>query len=221
MLEFLLSAGNTQCPPRKLRLYVCGCARRLWHLLVDERSRQALLAGERYAEGRVPEEEREAAFQDALQVSQGHQQGKVEWSAAAAAASVLIPYSQGVAGVPQHAREALAGGRRRLSRAKAARATAEAEQVIQLRLLRCIFGNPFCPMRCDPAWLNADVVRLAHGASDERLLPSGELDPQRLLVLADALEDAGCANTDVLGHLRGPGPRVRGCWVVDMLTGRE
>jgi hypothetical protein len=47
------------------------------------------------------------------------------------------------------------------------------------------------------------------------------LDPDRLAILADALEDAGCDNTDILSHLRGQGPHVRGCWVVDLLLGKE
>src|SRR5262249_31345590 len=88
-------------------------------------------------------------------------------------------------------------------------------------LLRDIFGNPFCPVRCPPAWRTADVLALARAAYDERILPSGELDPQRLLILADALEEAGCANPEILNHLRGPGPHVRGCWALDLLTGRE
>jgi len=90
----------------------------------------------------------------------------------------------------------------------------------QTALLRDIFGNPFRPVVINPAWLTPDVVRLAHAAYDERILPSGHLDPQRLLVLADGLEDAGCSDADVLSHLRGSGVHVRGCWVVDRLTGR-
>src|SRR5262245_12673356 len=73
------------------------------------------------------------------------------------------------------------------------------EEAAQAELLRCIGGNPFRPVRCDPAWLAPTVVRLARGAYDERLLPSGHLDPQRLQVLADALEEAGCEYADVLG----------------------
>jgi hypothetical protein len=42
----------------------------------------------------------------------------------------------------------------------------------------------------------------------------------RLPVLADALEDAGCGDPAVLGHLRGPGPHARGCWVVDLVLGK-
>ena len=61
------------------------------------------------------------------------------------------------------------------------------------------------------------MVALAQAAYDERELPAGTLDTTRLAVLADALEEAGCVQADILGHLRGPGPHVRGCWAVDLL----
>jgi hypothetical protein len=64
------------------------------------------------------------------------------------------------------------------------------------------------------------VTGLAPAAYEERALPSGELDPARLAVLADALEDTGCADSEVLGHLRGPGPHVRGCWALDLILGK-
>src|SRR5262245_57779436 len=60
----------------------------------------------------------------------------------------------------------------------------------------------------------------ARRAYEERSLPSGHLDPARLLVLADALEEAGCADADLPGHLRGPGPHVRGCWALDLILGK-
>jgi hypothetical protein len=88
-------------------------------------------------------------------------------------------------------------------------------------LLRDIFGNPFRPVSINPAWLTPTVTDLATVAYEERALPSGELDPARLAVLADALEEAGCDNADLLSHLRSPGPHVRGCWAVDLLTGRS
>ena len=62
---------------------------------------------------------------------------------------------------------------------------------------------------------------LAEAAYDRRHLPSGELDPARLAVLADALEEAGCTDPDLLDHLRGPGPHYRGCWVIDLLLGKQ
>src|SRR5262249_55694135 len=90
-------------------------------------------------------------------------------------------------------------------------------------LLRDLFGNPFRPAAVDPAWLawNDGVVgRLAEAAYSERESPSGQLSPARLALVADALEDAGCADADLLGHLRSSGPHVRGCWAVDRLSGR-
>jgi hypothetical protein len=63
-------------------------------------------------------------------------------------------------------------------------------------------------------------VALAQAAYDDLILPAGTLDSARLLLLADALEDAGCADADLLGHLRGEGPHVRGCWAVDLVLGK-
>jgi hypothetical protein len=60
------------------------------------------------------------------------------------------------------------------------------------------------------------MTALARAAYEERL-PEGALDPARLHVLADAVEEAGCAEGDILTHLRGPGPHARGCWAVDAL----
>jgi hypothetical protein len=91
-------------------------------------------------------------------------------------------------------------------------------------LLRCIFANPFRPLPSFAASLLAGqdqvVVRLAQATYDERLWPSGYLDPARLAVLADALEENG-ADADLLDHHRDPGPHVRGCFVIDLLTGRK
>jgi hypothetical protein len=85
-------------------------------------------------------------------------------------------------------------------------------------LLRCLVGNPFRPSPvADPAWLawNGGTVRkLAEAIYDERAF-------DRLPVLADALEDAGCSDPELLGHLRGPGPHARGCWAVDLILGKE
>ncbi len=83
-------------------------------------------------------------------------------------------------------------------------------------LLQDIFGNPFHKPSLDPAWLawdNGLVRKLAQAIYDERAF-------ERLPILADALEDAGCADADLLNHCRQPGMHVRGCWVIDLLTER-
>jgi hypothetical protein len=91
-------------------------------------------------------------------------------------------------------------------------------------LLRCIFGNPFRPVSLDPSWLSWHdglVGCLAQAAFDERHLPSRTLDNVRLAILADALEEAGCTDADILSHLRGPGTHVHGCWAVDLCLGKS
>jgi len=88
----------------------------------------------------------------------------------------------------------------------------------QCFLLRDIFGTPFRPAPVvDPAWLawrGGAVRELARAAYEERRMPEGALDPVRLAVLADALEEAGCGDAELLGHLRGPGliVEVAGRW---------
>jgi hypothetical protein len=86
------------------------------------------------------------------------------------------------------------------------------EDAAQKVLLDDIIGNPFRPVRMNPAWLtwnDAIVDKLAEGIYNEKAF-------DRLPILADALEEAGCAERVILDHLRGPGPHTRGCWVVDL-----
>jgi hypothetical protein len=80
--------------------------------------------------------------------------------------------------------------------------------------IRCIFGNPFRPVALDPAWLTPNVAALARAIYTNRRFAD-------MPILADALEEAGCTNDDVLGHCRSGQEHVRGCWVVDLLTGRQ
>jgi hypothetical protein len=90
----------------------------------------------------------------------------------------------------------------------------------QCDLLRDIFGNPFRRIHISPAWLSWNdgiVPRLAQAAYEDRILPAGTLDNARLAVLADALEEAGCTDEQILTHLRSGGEHYRGCWVLDLL----
>ena len=91
----------------------------------------------------------------------------------------------------------------------------------QVPIVRDIFGNPFRSLVIDRSWLSVNVQAIAEAAYEERLLPAGTLDNNRLAILADALEDASCTDPAVLGHLRGPGPHVRGCHVLDAILGKE
>ena len=83
----------------------------------------------------------------------------------------------------------------------------------QASLVRDIYGNPFRPVTFDPAWRSATAAGLAGSMYTAR-------DFAAMPILADALEESGCDNPDVLAHCRGPGPHVRGCWVVDLVLGK-
>jgi hypothetical protein len=91
-------------------------------------------------------------------------------------------------------------------------------------LLRDVFANLFCSVRVEPSWLtwNAGTIsRLAQSAYDDLRLPEGTLASDGLVILADALEEAGCPDAAILAHCRSAGPHVRGCWVLDLLLGRR
>ena len=87
---------------------------------------------------------------------------------------------------------------------------------VELRLLLDISGAS-----CDRdvsanvlKWNGGCVVKVAAAIYDERAF-------DRMPILADALEDAGCDNADILNHCREPGEHVRGCWVLDLLLGKK
>jgi hypothetical protein len=89
-----------------------------------------------------------------------------------------------------------------------------AEARTQERLARCLFGNPFRPITFDPAWGTPAATAVARAIYEDRRFSD-------LPILADALEDAGCADAALLGHCRGPGPHAQGCWAVDLLLGKS
>jgi hypothetical protein len=88
------------------------------------------------------------------------------------------------------------------------------EETAQCDLLRDIFGNPFHHLTPDASWLTATVTQLAQAIYDERAF-------DRMPILGDSLEDAGCTDTSILEHCRGPGPHTRGCWVVDLILSKN
>ncbi|HEV3437459.1 MAG TPA: hypothetical protein VG122_08870 [Gemmata sp.] len=84
----------------------------------------------------------------------------------------------------------------------------------QAMLLQEVFGNPFRPITLNPTWLTSNVFALAQQMYDSR-------DFSAMPILADAIQDAGCDNEDILNHCREPGEHVRGCWCVDLILGRQ
>jgi hypothetical protein len=89
-----------------------------------------------------------------------------------------------------------------------------AEYKYQTKLLRDIFGNPFRPIALNPEWLTPTVKQLANQIYEQRAF-------ERMPILADALEEAGCTVAEVLEHCRSGKEHVRGCWVVDKVLGKE
>jgi hypothetical protein len=89
------------------------------------------------------------------------------------------------------------------------------ELEIHCELFRCVLGNPFRPVAFDAEWRSSTVMLLAQQTYDTR-------DFSTMPILADALQDAGCDNADILNHCRdADGVHVRGCWVVDLVLGKE
>jgi hypothetical protein len=187
---------------RRLRLFACACCRHIWDRLPTASARRAVLAAERHADGRAEKGELVAAR---AAVS------RLPWRPQALSAA-----SAARAAVAAVAREAWIGAQEA--------AINGVPDKVSCALLREIFGNPFRPPpRLDRAWLawnDGTVRRLARSAYEDRDLPAGTLNAAGLAVLADALEDAGCDDRNLLRHLRGRGPHVRGCWAVDPLLGK-
>lgn len=195
---------------RQLRLFVCASCRRLWHLLGDQTRQNNVELAERFVDGKASEEEIMARRREIYLADESGERSDeptlVRW---------CVLEGTGYGGPDVY--------RQQIEEALLEKHGAE-EDAGQAALLRDIFGNPFRPITIPPAvlaWNNATVVHLAQAAYEERHLPSGTLDNGRLVVLADALEEAGCTDADILGHLRGSGPHVRGCWVVDALLDKS
>jgi hypothetical protein len=101
------------------------------------------------------------------------------------------------------------------------------ERAAQCQIMRDVLGNPFRPLpprkgrraweeqfRRWREWNERAAFKLA-----EVIYREARFDDTP--VLADALEDAGCAEAAILEHLRSPGPHVRGCWALSLLLGQE
>jgi hypothetical protein len=204
-VSYHLKRARTTEGRRKLRLFGCACCRRVAHLFPEEPWWPLVALAEKLADGAARQSDLDAFLESAG----------------------LIP-REGEADHVRRGRECLllAVGRLSEPAAKAAlacswirialgwlKAEEAAESAVQADLLRCIFGNPFRPPIIDPSWIawnGGAVVGLAGTIYEERRF-------EDMPVLADALEAAGCFDEEVLGHLRGPGPHARGCFVIDLL----
>jgi hypothetical protein len=202
---YLLRAAGSQSR-RKARLAAAAGLRHFCANLSTEQ-RRAVTAAERYADGAIRFPELRAAAVRAGRGAGGTLPGAVarvtHREVADALWNTVVLFLPVVVGGPVYTNPPF----------PEARAYAERGRPM-MAILRCIFGNPFRPAATDLRWLTSAVVALARAIYADRAF-------DRLPILADALQDAGCDNPDVLGHCRGPGPHVRGCWVVDLLLGKK
>jgi len=199
---------------RKLRLFACACCRNVWHLLANAECRHAVEVAERFADGIANSNDMQlalASLDKARQVALrrtvpiGAPFSIERKQASFDAASACLSQSEHWFADCADAVQVLAPYR------EDARAT-------QIRLLHDIAGPiPFRQPFIDAhllRWHDGTIGKLAQAIYDERAF-------DRLPILGDALEDAGCHEAEVLDYCRRPGVHVRGCWVVDLLLGRE
>jgi hypothetical protein len=245
MLAFLRGKASE----RKLRLFACACCRSTWHLLTNTKGREAVEASERYADGVVGRRELAKAgrlaqyawtaidnarppmrklTRDAgkarcilaAAITAAKCSTEEDASEAAKYANICAAQTMGHQAAPlcplatynaPDTHEELAGRQKQYGR--------------HCRILHDLFGNPFRPSPPLPpavlAWNDGTVRHIAEGIYAERRMPEGALDTTRLAILTDALEEAGCADAGLLGHLRSPGPHYRGCFALDALLGRS
>jgi hypothetical protein len=207
MLDFI----RAKVSDRKLRLFAFACVRRIWHLLKDDVSRGAIEIAERFVDGQATAEEvvDACAWIDAASAA---------CEAAVASAAFFRTYPEAIRaarGAANAARSAVDAARDNGMWGDSDNVPAEARA--QTFLLRDICGNPSRTISIDPillAWNDSTVSKIAQAIYDERAF-------ERLPILADALEDAGCGDADLLRHCREPGEHVRGCWAVDLLLGKQ
>lgn len=217
---------------RQLRLFACACCRQLGNLLTDERSQQAIEVSEQHADGHVSKKElaeAESAAEAAKAVLGAALTGtpdsvhRAAWIASGAAVDVA---GSGPVEVVVRLVLSQTGLTVRAATGEGNSVTASGLAALhelyrrQCALVRCIFGNPLRPWPPLPPgllrWNDSLTKRLARAVYEEGSRP-GTLAHDRLAVLADALEEAGCTNQEILSHLREPSLHVRGCWVLDAL----
>ncbi len=223
---------------RKLRLFAVACCRRIGHLLADKRLDHAVEIAERFADGEVDAselfdvhvtagivaEERDpngaetnwavggpgphqtsAAYLAAMAVERASSRFPIGMSRAESEAARLPPsrFLPGEDTVHSYSARALANPQAILSEVSA-----------QADLVRELFTHAFRPVEFDSLWLTPTAHALAFGIYDVKAF-------DRLPILADALQDAGCDSDELLNHLRQPGDHCRGCWAVDLVLAKQ
>jgi hypothetical protein len=204
---------------RKLRLFACACCRCIFPLLGDVRSRAAVEAAERYADRGATKRALEEAYEAGVAVVNAERDplrmtaaNAARWAAVAGSSQTLVENLARYAASEAAAAERLAREASRVDAALWGEVGAW-----QCLVLLDVFGNPFRPAPAVPsfgAWNEGTILNMARAIYEERAF-------DRMPILGDALEEAGCTDEALLDHCRGEGPHVRGCWLLDLLLGKE
>jgi len=196
MLDFLRWRAKSD---RKLRLFAVAACKRLGDLIANPLIVRAIEMAEQYADGLVDG----AALRSVERLVRGPASQINTWAAFSDAHAAAYHVIQNV---PRVASSGVKVAQRTETRIL--------EQKAQAELMRDLFGNSVYRVIVDSAWLTSNVTGLAQAIYADRVF-------DRLPILADALEDTGCDNADILNHCRQPGEHVRGCWVIDLLLGKS
>ena len=203
--EKMLTFLTPRVSGRKLRLFACACCRRLWSELPDERSRKAVEEAERFVDARTNQERHQLRI-----TRRGAMAVEADTGGSLAARAARAAVARSYFDAARQASHYAVMARRAVGDLEGI-----AEHLAQAHLLREICGHLFLDEASfNPRWRTATALSLAEGIYADHAF-------DRMPILADALEDAGCTNAEILDHCRGPGPHVRGCWAVDLVLGRE
>jgi hypothetical protein len=217
MLEFMRGRASD----RKLRQFGVACCRRVLDSMTEEGSRSMVLVAERFADGLATADElRVASVQAKAADDNIYLKGGDLYASNAVCAlgfdldldTLISHVFSSITLVGDEELLAVCEDEAKFGELMARREANEWRT--QSLSLRDIIGNPFRLVALDPAWRTSTVVALAEGIYAERAF-------DRMPILADALQDAGCDDADVLNHCRGGGPHCRGCWVVDLILGKS
>jgi hypothetical protein len=205
---------------RKLRLFACACCRQLGTIIDDSNMALALLIAERFADREVSNAERIDAYKAVDRIAGSRDSdGKYinpDWLRAAMVSvrsALGFRNPKAAENTSSHVINCLLMKSGEIDKPEY-RIAIDRELLVQSFFVKDIFGNPFRPVVFDPVWRTSTALAIAQGIYDDRAF-------DRLPILADALQDAGCENDDILNHLRGDGPHVKGCWALDLVLGKE
>jgi hypothetical protein len=191
---------RTNLGRRKLRLFGCASCRLIWDLLPKDPCQNAVEIAERYADGLATKQDLQEACSNARNFLR-EDFDQTELYAIHATVSVT----------DSAAKKSISAG---LVVSFASHLGWTQDSKLFCDLLREIFGNPFRPLSIKSSWLTSHVKDLAKTIYEER-------DFDRMPILADALIDAGCNEEEILTHCHSTQKHVRGCWVVDLLLGKQ